>query len=280
MHQPAPRANTEKLEGRDGSPAWIQQVQCAEFPSSAAQHHNSSLEHADYFRGAFSLCFYSGLKCSRSPCTFSKCLGCRVCNSLYHRIHIWSTMSVSGGMQKLLLPLPDKHQHRWSRTTATNLSCMKVALGLICLSFLRNSLWDVFGYSGWAHLSLSWDAEEAQPFSTFVGVFPEQNQHTITKITEWLCGIPALFANTASHKAMPSGVSFPGRDGICQTLQSHRIGSASSADFPAPSPQWSGHAFLTQQSFLLPFWLLILTRPYWHHFSPLHLMENNEDQSW
>lgn len=141
MHQPASRANTEKLEGRDGSPVWIQQVWYEEFPSSAVQHRNSSLEHVDYFHGAFSLCFYSGLKCSRSPCTFSKCLSCRVCNSLYHHIHIWSTMSVSGEMQKSLLPLSDKHQHRWSRTTATNLGCMKVAFGLICLSFLWNSLY-------------------------------------------------------------------------------------------------------------------------------------------
>lgn len=119
--------------------------------------------------------FYTGLKQSRSPCTISECLTCRVCNSSYHHIYTWSTMCVSERMQNSPLPFQAKQQHHWSRTTATNLGCMKARFGLICLNFLWNCLRDITGHSGWfstLHPSLSWDMEEAQPFFTFMGISP------------------------------------------------------------------------------------------------------------
>lgn len=86
--------------------------------------------------------FHTGLKHSRSPCTISECLSCRVCNSSYHHIYTWSTMCVSERMQNSPLPFQAKLQHHWSRTTATNLGCMKAPFGLICLNFLWNFLRD------------------------------------------------------------------------------------------------------------------------------------------
>ena len=164
--------------------------------------------------------FYTGLKCSRSPCTTSECLSCRVCNSSHHRpIYIWSTTSVSGGMQNSPLPFQTKHQHQWSHATATNSGCMNAPFGLICLIFLWNCSWGVFRHSGWVNTSLSF-----QRHGRTAAFFHLRRSFSIAKSTHSYRATLWDTSAVCKHhllqcKAVPSVVSFPGRDGICQTLQ-------------------------------------------------------------
>lgn len=116
--------------------------------------------------------------------------------------------------------------------------------------------------------------------SLFSPSWASLHSKTNTPLQSYFVGSSAVHKHRFPQcKATPSVVSLPGR--VCQTLSSHTgMDSASSARFPAPSPCWFGHAFLTQPSSRLLFCLPVLTWPYQHHSCPLHLQENNGEEPW
>lgn len=251
------------LEGRDGSPEWIQQ---AGWEVSALNSKAPSPRIVSTV--LLNQQFYAGLKHSRSPCTTGVWAG-----GFVTAHHIWSSTSVCGGTQNSPPPSPGKQQHHWGHAPTSNLDRMTTPFWLILLSFLWNCLFLDAEVDGTLFISLSRDVEEAWPSPPLW-----ESLHSKVNPQQRSCQFAVCKHCFPQCKATPSVVAFPARAGSCQTLWSHRDQRCFICSLP--SPRGFGLAFLTQKSVLFPFRLLTFTWPCQHHFSTLHLMENNADKPW